>query len=559
MADEEPLSEGSKPRDSGSWARPVERLQTNDAPEGAWNLNVQGLQVVGPLQGFGQLWKRTYSVRLAGAGVTPAQVIRDWKQNLPRFMPPESRFYPSLAGIEPGQVVLINATVLGMPVSTGVLVLFADDESFAVMTPEGHPESGFNTFSAYEDEGTTVAQIQSLGRANDPVYELGYRFLGGTRIQEQIWTHVLESLAAHYGVRGQVQLQFVCVDPQLQWSYATNIWRNAQIRTMLYALSYPLRRLMNLRRRSLKTTGAEAISRPPGPEPAGDEEQNARADEPLEVDIVLPAPATTPEEDAGVEVIGTVSGAVSEMRPGDAAFWAQTVERLDVSNVPPEANRMNVQGRRATGPLQGFGQMWQKTYRVRLSGAEVAPTTLIQVWKQHFPEFWPPGARFYAPLTGIAPGEVAVLTVVVDPREMVALSTGVMVLYADDESFTFMTPEGHMFAGWITFSAREEEGATVAQIDVLIRASDPLYELGMVLGASRQEDLFWEQTLIRLAAYFGVYGQPQTIVTCVDPRRQWRYAGNVWQNAAIRTTLYRLAAPVRVGYALSRRALAAIR
>ena len=33
------------------------------------------------------------------------------------------------------------------------------------------------------------------------------------------------------------------------------------------------------------------------------------------------------------------------------------------------------------------------------------------------------------------------------------LSTGVMVLYADEESFTLMTPQGHMFAGWITFSA----------------------------------------------------------------------------------------------------------
>ena len=29
------------------------------------------------------------------------------------------------------------------------------------------------------------------------------------------------------------------------------------------------------------------------------------------------------------------------------------------------------------------------------------------------------------------------------------LSTGVMVLYADEESFTLMTPQGHMFAGWI--------------------------------------------------------------------------------------------------------------
>ena len=28
-----------------------------------------------------------------------------------------------------------------------------------------------------------------------------------------------------------------------------------------------------------------------------------------------------------------------------------------------------------------------------------------------------------------------------------------MVIYADDESFSFMTPQGHMFAGMITFSA----------------------------------------------------------------------------------------------------------
>ena len=40
------------------------------------------------------------------------------------------------------------------------------------------------------------------------------------------------------------------------------------------------------------------------------------------------------------------------------------------------------------------------------------------------------------------------------------LSTGVLVLYADDESFTLMTPQGHMFAGWITFSAFVSDGVT---------------------------------------------------------------------------------------------------
>jgi hypothetical protein len=94
-------------------------------------------------------------------------------------MPKNSRFYPSLSGVKPGEVVLINASLPGIPggvpVSTGVLVLYADEDMFTVMTPAGHPESGFNTFSSYQEGGVTVAQIQSLARANDPIYEVGFR------------------------------------------------------------------------------------------------------------------------------------------------------------------------------------------------------------------------------------------------------------------------------------------------------------------------------------------------------------------------------------------------
>ena len=89
----------------------------------------------------------------------------------------------SITDVAPGEVVLINATLPGLPggvpVSTGVRIIYADDVSFTVMTPAGHPEAGFNTFSAFEEEGETVAQVQSLGRANDPIYEMGYRLMGG--------------------------------------------------------------------------------------------------------------------------------------------------------------------------------------------------------------------------------------------------------------------------------------------------------------------------------------------------------------------------------------------
>ena len=116
-------------------------------------------------------------------------------------------------------------------------MIYADEESFTVMTPEGHPESGWNTFSAYTDEdGTTVAPIQSLARANDPIYELGFRVTGATE-QERLWTHVLKSLAAHFGVNEPVTLEKVCVDPKVQWSQIKNVWHNAGARSMLYTFA----------------------------------------------------------------------------------------------------------------------------------------------------------------------------------------------------------------------------------------------------------------------------------------------------------------------------------
>jgi hypothetical protein len=211
----------------------------SDVPAQAVNLNVEGRRVAGALQGFGQLWQKTYQVRLVGAGVTPTEVVRIWKEEFPSFHPPQSRFYPPLAGVAPGEVMLINASVQGMPVYTGVMVLYSDDESFTVMTAEGLPESGWNTFNSFEEDGVTVAQVQSLARASDPIYELGFRMFGSTE-QEKIWTHVLSSLAARFGVREQVRLQKVCVDPKLQWSRVGNVWHNAGARSVIYTMAAPV-------------------------------------------------------------------------------------------------------------------------------------------------------------------------------------------------------------------------------------------------------------------------------------------------------------------------------
>lgn len=231
--------------------------------------------------------------------------------------------------------------------------------------------------------------------------------------------------------------------------------------------------------------------------------------------------------------------------------WAAPISRLTVSGLNDQAVNLNVEGRRVTGPVQGFGQMWQKTYSIRLPGSPVTPQGLISSWKGNFASFWPDGNRFYARTARIAPGQVAVLNLagpggMTPPGGGPLISTGILVIYADDESFSFMTPEGHMFAGMITFSAYQD-GDTVAQIQALIRASDPLYELTFRMGfGHKMEDVFWFQTLRNLAAHFKASGsEPSMKMILVDPRVQWREAKNVWHNAAIRTAFYTLGAPVR--------------
>jgi hypothetical protein len=230
--------------------------------------------------------------------------------------------------------------------------------------------------------------------------------------------------------------------------------------------------------------------------------------------------------------------------PRDAAFWAKDVTTLRLGEVPPEAVNLNVTGRRVVGPVQGFGKMWQKTMRVELRGSDATPAEVISTWKAEFQRFWPERNWFYAPLAGIAPGEVALLNLGLPGR--MKLSTGVLVLYADDESFTLMTPEGHMLAGWITFSAEAVDGVTVVQIQALERTNDPLYELGYLLGGNRLNSRFWVQTAENLARHFGV-DSPQVAsqVVCVDRRRQWHRAGNLSKNAAIRTFVWTLGTPAR--------------
>jgi hypothetical protein len=224
-------------------------------------------------------------------------------------------------------------------------------------------------------------------------------------------------------------------------------------------------------------------------------------------------------------------------RPRDAGHWARYVETLEVADAPGAPGVLNVEGRRPVSPLQGFGKMWQKTFKVRLEGANAPPVEVVETWRQRFPEISGFGKGFRVPSSGLVPGAVALLG---------GGLTGVMVLYQDEESFTYMTPEGHPFSGWITFSAHpDEDGVTVAQAQLLIRANDPIYELMMPLGLHRAENIQWQNTLRRVAAHFGATGKVETKVVCVDPKRRWRHYKNVRHNALVLSALRAATGPLR--------------
>ncbi|MHB8828931.1 MAG: STAS domain-containing protein [Syntrophales bacterium] len=220
-------------QDDGGWAPNIATLNVTEKPAGAMNKNVDGRHVLGPLQGFGPLWQKTYLLSINKQGLQPHDVIAIMKSHFPAFQPPENKFYPTAKGIEAGEIVLIDSATPGGMVSTGVLVSYADDSSFTLMTPQGHPEAGWVTFSAEKRGEAVEMQIQGLARASDPLYEVAFR-IAGSKLQESIWRHVLSSLAAHLEVAAEVQVAKTCVASELQWEKAENIWYNAQIRSLPY-------------------------------------------------------------------------------------------------------------------------------------------------------------------------------------------------------------------------------------------------------------------------------------------------------------------------------------
>lgn len=226
---------------------------------------------------------------------------------------------------------------------------------------------------------------------------------------------------------------------------------------------------------------------------------------------------------------------------------ANTSEPISVvisDPLPQEALDENVEGRAVTGVEDGFGKLWRKRYWIRLDGASVTPEGLVDVWKHRYTEFWPKGSHLYQPPDGLSTGDVAAADLAMIGGTRVG--TGIIVLRETETSFTFATLEGHTFCGTITFSGVVEQGATVARVEVVMRASDPVYEIGMPLGGHQHENKFWQASLRALARYFGVEAEPGMDMEVLESKRQWRNARNIVHNAFLHTAFTVITRPIRL-------------
>ena len=150
--------------------------------------------------------------------------------------------------------------------------------------------------------------------------------------------------------------------------------------------------------------------------------------------------------------------------PRDQESWARPVDRLTTTATDHRPGHRDRPAR--LGPRPGLRpDVAEDVRRPGPGGRALARRPSSPTGRTRFPTFWPKGSTFYAPLAGITPGRGRPARGPARPRlARSRCPPACMVIYADRESFTFMTPEGHALPAWITFSAYRDGDETVAQV-----------------------------------------------------------------------------------------------
>jgi hypothetical protein len=153
--------------------------------------------------GHGPLFHRVYRTRIRETAMTPEEVIGRLAADPDRVAPTEFASFQKVRGQE-GEMRVGDEYVVHMagPWDGPVRVIERTPTCFRLVTLEGHLEAGQIRFSAREEQGMIVFEIESWARSAGPIVHLLYdRLRMAKEVQLHMWTSMLQRIADMAGGR----------------------------------------------------------------------------------------------------------------------------------------------------------------------------------------------------------------------------------------------------------------------------------------------------------------------------------------------------------------------
>lgn len=160
-------------------------------------------EVQRPTDGYGPLFHRVYRTRIRDTAMTPAALIARVAADPDRVAPTEFASFQKVRG-EDREMHVGDEYVVHMagPWDGPVRVVERTPTCFRLVTLEGHLEAGQIRFSAREDDGLVVFEIESWARSAGPLVHLLYdRLRMAKEVQLHMWTSMLQRIADMAGGR----------------------------------------------------------------------------------------------------------------------------------------------------------------------------------------------------------------------------------------------------------------------------------------------------------------------------------------------------------------------
>src|SRR4051795_5364422 len=157
-----------------------------------------------PDDGHGPLFHRVYRTRIRDAAMTPEEVVARVAANPDRVAPTEFASFQKVRG-EDGEMRVGDEYVVHMagPWDGPVRVIERTPTCFRLVTLEGHLEAGQIRFSARQEDGMIVFEIESWARSAGLLVDLLYdRLRMAKEVQLHMWMSMLQRIADMAGGGG---------------------------------------------------------------------------------------------------------------------------------------------------------------------------------------------------------------------------------------------------------------------------------------------------------------------------------------------------------------------